>query len=147
MPWVHVLLLTLFFALLPPSAATAKVYRCEGANGGSILTDQPKGKRGCAVIETAAPSPPGGFTPPVEPTPPARPDIPPDVAPSSTAPQHSRRPSATGQVPSLEGHADSSAPAAPPAARCPNGVNPLNPFAALNCSPAVLDGSEEKKER
>ena len=40
--WVRVLLLS-FMALLLSKSAEAKVYRCEGANGTTILTDQPKG--------------------------------------------------------------------------------------------------------
>ena len=60
--WVRILLLSLV-ALLLSKSAEAKVYRCEGASGTTILTDQPKGKRGCVVVATTSPSPPGGYTP------------------------------------------------------------------------------------
>lgn len=54
MRWVHVLLLTII-VLLPAGKATAKVYRCQGASGSTVLTDQPKGKTGCVAIDTATP--------------------------------------------------------------------------------------------
>ena len=53
MRWVHVLLLTII-VLLPAGKATAKVYRCQGASGSTVLTDQPKGKTGCVAIDTAS---------------------------------------------------------------------------------------------
>lgn len=56
MRWVHVLLLTII-VLLPAGKATAKVYRCQGASGSTVLTDQPKGKTGCVAIDTATPAP------------------------------------------------------------------------------------------
>ncbi len=143
---VHLLLLTLV-ALLLPNAATAKVYRCEGANGGTVLTDQPKGKRGCIVIDTAAPSPPGGFTPPVETTAPLQTElpanaIPPSMSASPMIPRHPG-PGEPGISPSAS--QDASEKAAPEAQRCSPRVNPLNPFAGMNCSPASGEPPAENK--
>jgi hypothetical protein len=93
MRWVHVLLLTLVAVLLP-GKGIAKVYRCQGANGGTVLTDQPKGKPGCVAIDTATPPLPGGFTPPVEPTEPAQMELPANATPPSmsAAPMVPRQP-------------------------------------------------------
>ena len=93
MRWVHVLLLTII-VLLPAGKATAKVYRCQGASGSTVLTAQPKGKTGCVAIDTATPPPPGGFTPPVGPAVPARVELPANASPASisAAPMVPRQP-------------------------------------------------------
>ncbi len=146
MLWVHVLLLTLV-ALLLPDRVTAKVYRCEGANGSTVLTDQPKGKPGCVAIATATPPLPGGFTPPAEPIPPAQMELPEDAAsPSlSAAPMVPHRPGHSDPTLSSPGSKDAPEKTAPEAQRCSPRVNPLNPFAGMNCSPASVDPPVENK--
>lgn len=144
MIWVRVLFLSLV-ALLLSKSAEAKVYRCEGTNGTTILTDQPKGKRGCVVVATISPSPPGGFTPPADPTPPAQPDLPPSAMPPSASPMLPRPPMSAEQAPSAAASTDPSAPAAPEAQHCSPRVNPLNPFAGLNCPPASSNKPDEPR--
>ncbi|GMV49348.1 MAG: hypothetical protein NBKEAIPA_01329 [Nitrospirae bacterium] len=121
--------------LLTSLPADAKIYRCEGPNGSTLLTDQPKGKQNCVVINTATPSLPGGFTPPREASSFPPPQLPPDAVPPAaqlTAP----RPSMPGESnftppPQTEPQAQ----AAPEAQHCSPRVNPLNPFAGMNCPP------------
>lgn len=145
MMWVQVLLLS-FIALFLPKSAEAKVYRCEGAGGTTILTDQPKGKRGCVVVTTTSPSPPGGYTPPADPIPPAHIDLPPAAMPPSASPMQPRQPISSDQtIPQSQASTDTQAPAAPEAQHCSPRVNPLNPFAGLNCSPASGNKSGETK--
>lgn len=143
--WVHLLLLTLV-ALLLPDGATAKVYRCQGANGRTILTDQPKGKPGCVAIDTATPSLPGGFTPPVEPDEPAQTELPANlILPFiSDAPMVPHQPDPGDPVLSAPAAKEASEKAAPEAQRCSPRVNPLNPFAGVNCSPASGETPAEK---
>lgn len=141
---VHVLLLTLV-ALLLPDKATAKVYRCQGANGSTVLTDQPKGKPGCVAIDTATPPLPGGFTPPVEPTAPAQLELPENAIPSSisAAPMVPRQPGPDDPSISPTGAKEAPEKAAPEAQHCSPRVNPLNPFAGINCSPASGEPAAE----
>ncbi len=141
--WVQVLLLILIVLLLPQSAA-AKVYRCEGAGGTTILTDQPKGKHGCEVVTTASPSPPGGYTPPADPIPSASLDLPAGAMPPAVSPTLPRQPIPTELSSPPAASKDSSAQTAPEAQRCSPRVNPLNPFAGLNCPPA--SGTDETKK-
>ncbi len=147
MRWVHVLLLTLL-ALLLPSKAIAKVYRCQGANGSTVLTDQPKGKPGCVAIDTATPPLPGGFTPPVEPTAPPQMELPSNATPPSisTAPMVPRQPGPGDPALSPSGLKDAPEKAASESQRCSPRVNPLNPFAGMNCSPASGDPSGESRK-
>jgi hypothetical protein len=144
--WALILPLS-FVALLLPASAEAKVYRCEGAGGTTILTDQPKGKRGCAVMNTASPSPPGGYTPPqdADPLQPVPTDLPAIPMPPSTSLMQPRQPVLGDQpTPQSQASADPQAQAAPEAQHCSPRVNPLNPFAGLNCSPA--SGTDETKK-
>lgn len=141
--WVQVLLLSLN-ALLWSQPAEAKVYRCEGAGGTTILTDQPKGKQGCVMVTTPSPSPPGGYTPPVDPTPPAPLDLLPGTMPPFTSPTVPRPPVFTEPPSAPTASNDSSVQAAPEAQHCSPRVNPLNPFAGLNCSPASGAGETKK---
>lgn len=143
MMWVQLLLLS-FIALLLPKSIEAKVFRCEGAGGTTILTDQPKGKRGCVLVNTPSPSPPGGYTPPVDPE--STQIDPPVAAPSSAPPMQPRQPISGDQpIPRPQASADPQAPAAPEAQHCSPRVNPLNPFAGLNCSPASGNKPGETK--
>ena len=143
--WVRILLLSLV-ALLLSKSAEAKVYRCEGASGTTILTDQPKGKRGCVVVATTSPSPPGGYTPPADPVPPAQLDLQPATMPPSASPMLPRQP-IPGEPPAgSTASRDPSAPAAPEAQHCSPRVNPLNPFAGLNCPPASSNKPDESKQ-
>jgi hypothetical protein len=148
MRWVHVLLLTLI-ALLLPGMATAKVYRCQSANGSTVLTDQPKGKPGCVAIDTATPPLPGGFTPPVEPTAPAQIELPANpILPSiSPAPMIPRQPGPGDLSLSPTGVKEAPEKTAPEAQRCSPRVNPLNPFAGMNCSPASGEPPTENKNQ
>lgn len=144
MLWVYVLLLTLV-ALLLPDGATAKVYRCQGANGRTILTDQPKGKPGCVAIDTATPSLPGGFTPPVEPAEPAQTELPANSIPPfiSDALMVPHQPGPGEPALSPPAAKEASEKAAPEAQRCSPRLNPLNPFAGVNCSPAAGEPPKE----
>ncbi len=153
MIWRHLLRLTLV-GLLVPGAALAKIYSCDGPNGGTMLTDQPKGKLGCKPVSTLSPSPPGGYTPPVDTAPStleaeSLPTLPPNAfVPSLPLPK-----TAPGQRP--PGPLDQSQPptgsqaagekAAPESQHCAPRVNPLNPFAGINCPPASGTTSEESK--
>jgi hypothetical protein len=141
--WTHVLLLSFLFLFLPNKAA-AKIYTCEGDNGRSILTDQPKGKRGCTLLDTPSPSPPGGFTPPVEPPPPAQPEIP-ATPPASMPGMVPRQAGSTEHPPSPGKPGEAGEKTAPEAQTCSPRINPLNPFAGLNCSPASGDKPNEGK--
>jgi hypothetical protein len=144
--WALILPLS-FVALLLPASAEAKVYRCEGAGGTTILTDQPKGKRGCVVMNTASPSPPGGYTPPPEDDPiqPVPTELPAAAMPPSTSLMQPRQAVSGDQpTPQSQASADPQAQAAPEAQHCSPRVNPLNPFAGLNCSPA--SGTDETKK-
>jgi hypothetical protein len=143
MMWAQVLLFILI-ALFLPQSAEAKVYRCEGANGTTILTDQPKGRRGCEMVTTASPSPPGGYTPPADPIPSAPLDLPPGTMPAPGSPTLPRQPIPTELPLPPTASKDSSAQTAPEAQRCSPRVNPLNPFAGLNCPPA--SGTDETKK-
>jgi hypothetical protein len=136
-----------FMAALLWKPAEAKVYRCEGANGTPILTDQPKGKRGCVLVRTTTPSPPSGVTPPADPTPPIPPDLPsadlqPGALPPVGFPMHPRHPPGTEQVSPPVASQEPLMPAAPEAQHCSPRVNPFNPFAGMNCSPAAGNSSE-----
>jgi hypothetical protein len=139
--WVYVLLLILILLLLPKTAG-AKVYRCEGAGGTTILTDQPKGKRGCEVVTTTSASPPGGYTPPANPVPAVPLNLPPATMPQSPAPRQPFSTDPSSTTPTAAN--DSSAQAAPEAQHCSPRINPLNPFAGLNCSPASGTGETKK---
>ncbi len=150
MIWGHLLRLTLV-GLLVPGAALAKIYSCDAPNGGTMLTDQPKGKQGCKPISTLSPSPPGGYTPPVEtPSTPEAESLPP-LPPNAFAPPLPSPITAPGQRPPVP--PDQSQPptgsqaagekAAPEAQRCTPRVNPLNPFAGINCPPASGNPPEE----
>ena len=135
MMWIHALLLSLL-TLSPIQSAEAKVYQCEGAGGTTILTNQPNGKKGCRAVSTQSASPPGGYVPPADPVPEVPLDLPPPAMPPGALPMTPRQPILN--QPSMPAASnDSSAPAAPEAQRCSPRVNPLNPFAGLNCSPAV----------
>ncbi len=136
--WVRLLCFTCLFQFLPYQA-TAKVYRCEGAGGTTILTDQPKGKRGCELVPTASPSPPGGYTPPLDPIAPVPLDLPPATIPSSAAQAVPQQPIAGQPSTAPAAAQEPAAPSAPEAQHCSPRVNPLNPFAAMNCLPATGD--------
>lgn len=140
---VRLLFLTLA-ALLLWKPAEAKVYRCEGANGTPILTDQPKGKRGCVVVHTATPSLPSGFTPPADPPAPTQ-DRPPEVMPPTTSPLLPRHLPSAEQAPPPVVSQEPPVPAAPEAQHCSPRVNPFNPFAGMNCSPAAGNSGDSKK--
>lgn len=143
MIWVCLLPFTLGVLLLSNSVQ-AKIYSCEGPNGGTMLTDQPKGKRGCTVVQTPSPSPPGGFTPPVEEAPPLQPEFP--VTPPAAAPGLVPRQSGLAEhLPSPGRPREAGEKAAPEAQRCSPRVNPLNPFAGINCPPVSGNISEEPK--
>jgi hypothetical protein len=144
MMWVRILLL-IFMPLLSFQSGEAKVYRCESTGGTTILTDQPRGKRGCEVVTTASPSPPGGYTPPADPVPTAPLDLPPATMPPFASPSLPRQPIPTETAPPPSASKDSPAQAAPEAQRCSPRVNPLNPFAGLNCPPA--SGTDETKKQ
>lgn len=143
MMWIHISFF-FFMALLLRTPAEAKVYQCEGPNGTAILTDQPKGKRGCAMVKTVTPPLPGGYTPPADPTPAVPPDQPLDVMPSSVSPILLRQPPPGEPVPPASTSGEPSVPAAPEAQHCSPRVNPLNPFAGLNCAPASGTGETRK---
>lgn len=140
-----------FLALLHSTPVEAKVYSCEGPNGGTMLTDQPTGKRGCTVVKTPSPSPPGGFTPPVEETPIPSPDLPPNAFPPSQplSPIHQQSPRQLGpndQPQPPTGSPAGGEKAAAEAQHCSPRVNPLNPFAGMNCPPASGNTAEEPKK-
>jgi hypothetical protein len=150
MIWMYLLPIT-FAVLLHSNSVQAKIYSCEGPNGGTMLTDQPKGKRGCTVVKTPSPSPPGGFTPPVEEPPPAQPDVQPNpfLPSQSASPIHQPNPRPHGSNDQLQPPAGSQAAGektAPEAQRCSPRVNPLNPFAGINCPPASGNTPEEPKK-
>lgn len=147
MIWVPLLQLTLVVLLLP-NQAQAKIYSCEGPNGRTVLTDQPKGKRGCTVVETPSPSPPGGFTPPVEAAPTFPADFPPNAfVPSLPASPMSPRQPGLGEPPlPPTGSQAAGEKAAPEAQHCSPRVNPLNPFAGMNCPPASGNTPDESKK-
>lgn len=144
MMWVRLSFLGLM-ALLLWTTAEAKVYQCEGPNGTTILTDQPKGKRGCVMVKTTTPPLPGGFTPPADPTPPVPPDPSLDVMPPSVSPMHPRQPNPDEPAQPASTSGEPSAPAAPEAQHCSPRLNPLNPFAGLNCAPAASNQPGETK--
>jgi hypothetical protein len=147
MIWVHFLACALIVLLLPKQAQ-AKIYSCTGPDGRTVLTDQPKGKQGCTLVETPSPSPPGGFTPPVEAAPAPAPDLPPNVfAPSLPASPMSPRQPGLGEPPLPHtGSQAAGEKAAPEAQRCSPRVNPLNPFAGMNCPPASGNTPEDNKK-
>ena len=146
MMWIHVLFLSLLLALLPDKA-TAKIYTCEGDNGRNILTDQPKGKRGCTLLETPSPSPPGGFTPPIEPSPPEQSEaLSPPTPPASPTGKVPGQSASTDHPPSPDGSRGEGEKAAPEAQRCSPRVNPLNPFAGMNCPPAAGNTPDETQK-
>ncbi|MCC6968207.1 MAG: hypothetical protein IT391_18215 [Nitrospira sp.] len=139
MIWLYLLPFA-FLVLFDPNPVDAKIYSCEGPNGGTLLTDQPKGKRGCTVVKTPSPSPPGGFTPPVEEAPAPPPDLQPNTfLPSQpVSPIHQPNPRQLGSNDQPQPPTGSQAggeKGAPEAQRCSPRVNPLNPFAGMNCSP------------
>jgi len=142
--WRRVLFLS-FMVLFLWKPVDAKVYRCEGANGTPILTDQPKGKRSCVVISTATPSLPSGFTPPADPKPPAQPDLPLEAIPPAASPLLPRQPSSADHAPPPVASQEAPAPTAPEAQHCSPRVNPFNPFAGMNCSPAAGSSGEPKQ--
>lgn len=153
MMWGHLLRLALV-TLLVPSAALAKIYQCHAPNGGTMLTDQPKGKQGCTPINTLSPSPPGGYTPPLDTPPPQPAEAPPALPPNAFAPSLPSPMTAPGQRPpgSLDqpslptGSQAAGEKAAPEAQRCSPRVNPLNPFAGMNCSSASGNTPEDTKK-
>ena len=149
---IRMYLLPITFALLLHSnSVQAKIYSCEGPNGGTMLTDQPKGKRGCTVVKTPSPSPPGGFTPPVEESPPAQPDVQPNpFLPSQPNPpihqQNLRQHGSNDLLEPTTGSQAAGDKGAPEAQRCSPRVNPLNPFAGINCSSASGNTPDESKK-
>ncbi len=150
MIWLS-LLPFVFLVLFQCNPVDAKIYSCEGPNGGTLLTDQPKGKRGCTVVKTPSPSPPGGFTPPVEEAPAAAPDLQPNTFPSSqpVSPIHQPNPRPLDTIDQLQPPTGAQAggeKAAPEAQRCSPRVNPLNPCAGMNCPPASGNAPEESKK-
>ena len=150
MIWLS-LLPFVFLVLFHSNPVDAKIYSCEGPNGGTLLTDQPKGKRGCTVVKTPSPSPPGGFTPPVEEAPAAPPDMQPNAFPPSqpVSPIHQPNPRPLDAIDQLQPPTGAQAggeKAAPEAQRCSPRVNPLNPFAGMNCPPASGNAPEESKK-
>lgn len=137
MIWVQALLFSLL-TLCSSQSADAKVYRCQGAGGTTILTNQPNGKQGCVSVSTPSGSPPGGYVPPADDPIPAIPlDLPPAAMPPSASPMVPRQPvlAEPSSVPAASN--DTAASAAPEAQHCSPRVNPLNPFAGLNCPPAA----------
>ena len=149
--WALILPLS-FVALLLPASTEAKGLSVRRSRRTTILTDQPKGKRGCVVMNTTSPSPPGGYTPPEDPIQPVQTDLPAAAMPPSTSLMQPRQPipsdqSISGDQPISppQASADPQAPAAPEAQHCSPRVNPLNPFAGLNCSPAPANDTGESK--
>ena len=134
MMWIQATLLSLL-TLCSFQFAEAKVYRCEGTGGTTVLTNQPNGKKGCTAVTTQSASPPGGYVPAADPIPEVPLDLPPPAMPAGS-PMAPRQPFLN--QPSMPAASnESSAPAAPEAQHCSPRVNPLNPFAGLNCQPAV----------
>lgn len=150
MIWLS-LLPVAFLLLFHSNSVDAKIYSCEGPNGGTLLTDQPKGKRGCTVVKTPSPSPPGGFTPPVEEAPAVPPDLQPNTVPPAqpVSPIHQPNPRPLDAIDQLQpptGSQTAGEKAAPEAQRCSPRVNPLNPFAGMNCPPTSGNTPEESKK-
>lgn len=153
MLWGHLLRLTLVVSLVP-SAVLAKIYQCEAPNGGTMLTDQPKGKQGCKPINTQSPSPPGGYTPPLDTPSPQSTEAPPALPPNAFAPSlpssmtgpGQRPPGSLDQPPLPVGSQTAGEKAAPEAQHCSPRVNPLNPFAGMNCPPASGNTPEDTKK-
>ena len=140
-----------FFVLFHSNPVDAKIYSCESPSGGTILTDQSEGKRRCTVVKTPSPSPPGGFTPPVEEAPATPPDLQPNTfLPSPpVSPIHQPNPRQLDAIDQLKPPSGAQAggeKAAPEAQRCSPRVNPLNPFAGMNCSPVSGNTPEESKK-
>ncbi len=127
--WMRVLVPCVAFSVVALSAE-AKVYQCAGKSGTPVLTDRPGGLEGCVPIETLAPTIPSGFiAPPESATVAAQPEPALTMTPpaSYTGPiDHLPPPAASAQPPAQEHH--DSGPCSPR-------VNPLNPFAGVNCSP------------
>lgn len=110
-------------------SAAAAVYECKGDNGSIVLTDRPKGLRGCVLIETLAPSPSSKSVHASESQ--VLPQLQDDQAlsaiPIPQIPQLPPRPA------SIESPASSQHEPRP----CPSGINPLNPLDRGHCSSAA----------
>jgi hypothetical protein len=138
--------IVLFLLVSGVATADAKVFQCPGKNGGMILTDRPHAFEGCVPINTSAPSTPPGLIAPAEPSPepPVHPDHPPPMLPPNGTPpplhpgQGDRAATAASQPPASADTQESSA--------CVPRVNPLNPFAALNCASKSSDASASTKK-
>jgi hypothetical protein len=139
-----VMAVSCFIGWWPAVSAVAAVYECKGNNGSKILTDRPKGLRGCVLIETLAPSPSGKsahasesqMLPPRQDDQafsaiplPEIPQLPPHPAPLEPT-QPDRQP---GQ-PSTSSRLESQP--------CPPSINPLNPLARDHCSPEASQSDQ-----
>ncbi|MBX3238074.1 MAG: hypothetical protein KF814_18155 [Nitrospiraceae bacterium] len=137
--WMRLVLPCLALSLLAVSAQ-AKVYQCSGKSGTPVLTDRPGGLEGCVPVDTLAPTIPSGFiAPPETATVAAQPELPMPMA--SPAPY-------TGPIDHLPPPPSASQPAAqehPESSGCSPRVNPLNPFAGVNCSPSKDTSTPSKK--
>ena len=134
------LIVIVLFSLAGSWAAdpvTAAVYECKGDNGSKVLTDRPKGLRGCVLIETLAPFPSGNGAPSSDSRMPsqAQDDQALSGSPLPQTPQLPPRPASLEPTQS-GGQADQ--PAASPGREsrpCPPGINPLNPLTRGHCAP------------
>ena len=120
----------------------AEVYECRGADGKTVLTNRPKGLRGCVLVETLTPSVPGrGGSPPAThradpgqeepmplPVPLPVPPWPPQGMPEAHSPDVPDTPAADAKV------GDDSP--------CLPQVNPLNPLSGRACPPAAADSAK-----
>lgn len=120
--------------------AAAEVYQCRGADGKPVLTNRPKGLRGCVLVETLTPSSPrtGGSPPSTHGIEPGQDDqmpspLPhpfPPLPPHGTPPEASTP--ATPTTPSADANPGDGSPCLPQ-------VNPLNPLSGRACPPAPAD--------
>lgn len=121
-----------------PTSATAAVYECKADNGSIVLTDRPKGLRGCVLVQTLAPSPSGHAAQPPEshmqphmPENQMLPGIPLPIEPVPSRPMSPETVDlgrSTGEPGASPGHEFRP---------CPSGINPLNPLADSHCSPGA----------
>jgi hypothetical protein len=110
--------------------AVAAVYECKAINGSIVLTNKPKGFRGCVRIETFTPSPQVNGAPP---------------SPLATTQGGEQQDGPAMPIPTplplppegmqAGGPVDqSSAPSDPSSAPCPPGINPLSPLSGGRCT-------------
>ena len=128
------------FSLLFLDHAGAAVYECKGKNGVKVLTDRPKGLRGCVQIQTLAPSPPHSTSPDSEIRAPSDPDQrPPVILPDPTAPPLPPRGAFRDPVQPKADKEKPPVPTASDARHCSPRINPLNPLTGGNCPPPTAE--------